>query len=132
MIRRPPRSTLFPYTTLFRSRAARRRRPLSPLLNRHRRGLGEEAARLDHVGGHTIHGGGQHELGWDGRLAELAVDVEAHAGLARRLALRDLGAQADADDVLLWAGGHRIGRGGPDLGAREESGGGLALGVLNG
>src|SRR5258708_30582828 len=26
MIRRPPRSTLFPYTTLFRSRSARRRR----------------------------------------------------------------------------------------------------------
>src|SRR5437764_3523957 len=31
MIRRPPRSTLFPYTTLFRSRRARRRRhPLGP------------------------------------------------------------------------------------------------------
>src|SRR5258708_24385640 len=27
MIRRPPRSTLFPYTTLFRSRFRRRRRP---------------------------------------------------------------------------------------------------------
>src|SRR3712207_8845710 len=27
MIRRPPRSTLFPYTTLFRSRAAERARP---------------------------------------------------------------------------------------------------------
>src|SRR3712207_7042760 len=27
MIRRPPRSTLFPYTTLFRSRRPRRRRP---------------------------------------------------------------------------------------------------------
>src|SRR3712207_7578244 len=27
MIRRPPRSTLFPYTTLFRSRRARRARP---------------------------------------------------------------------------------------------------------
>src|SRR5256885_12639665 len=27
MIRRPPRSTLFPYTTLFRSRSASRRRP---------------------------------------------------------------------------------------------------------
>src|SRR3712207_6990567 len=26
MIRRPPRSTLFPYTTLFRSRSSRRRR----------------------------------------------------------------------------------------------------------
>src|SRR2546427_4831321 len=31
MIRRPPRSTLFPYTTLFRSRAPRRRRsPRTP------------------------------------------------------------------------------------------------------
>src|SRR5258708_24160286 len=29
MIRRPPRSTLFPYTTLFRSRAARERSPRS-------------------------------------------------------------------------------------------------------
>src|SRR5438477_8615436 len=28
MIRRPPRSTLFPYTTLFRSRPCRRRRRL--------------------------------------------------------------------------------------------------------
>src|SRR3712207_8136171 len=27
MIRRPPRSTLFPYTTLFRSRQARQQRP---------------------------------------------------------------------------------------------------------
>src|SRR3712207_8236023 len=27
MIRRPPRSTLFPYTTLFRSKAAKHRRP---------------------------------------------------------------------------------------------------------
>src|SRR2546429_1695305 len=33
MIRRPPRSTLFPYTTLFRSRALRRRRDrLEPVL----------------------------------------------------------------------------------------------------
>src|SRR2546430_7151509 len=30
MIRRPPRSTLFPYTTLFRSRFLRRRAPPSP------------------------------------------------------------------------------------------------------
>src|SRR3712207_8560724 len=29
MIRRPPRSTLFPYTTLFRSRRGRRRRRLT-------------------------------------------------------------------------------------------------------
>src|SRR2546426_2129601 len=31
MIRRPPRSTLFPYTTLFRSRFSARQRPDSPL-----------------------------------------------------------------------------------------------------
>src|SRR5947208_15451536 len=30
MLRRPPRSTLFPYTTLFRSRAARPARDLGP------------------------------------------------------------------------------------------------------
>src|SRR3712207_8107250 len=30
MIRRPPRSTLFPYTTLFRSRERVRRRPFDP------------------------------------------------------------------------------------------------------
>src|SRR5688572_32502087 len=30
MIRRPPRSTLFPYTTLFRSCGRRRTRPTSP------------------------------------------------------------------------------------------------------
>src|SRR3712207_7675615 len=31
MIRRPPRSTLFPYTTLFRSRTARRSAPSAPI-----------------------------------------------------------------------------------------------------
>src|SRR3712207_7163097 len=36
MIRRPPRSTLFPYTTLFRSQARRRRRPLRRGPARHR------------------------------------------------------------------------------------------------
>src|ERR1035441_479349 len=35
MIRRPPRSTLFPYTTLFRSRLAHRRRRLVQPLLRH-------------------------------------------------------------------------------------------------
>src|SRR3712207_7383530 len=31
MIRRPPRSTLFPYTTLFRSRAVSRRQPVATM-----------------------------------------------------------------------------------------------------
>src|SRR5690349_24262162 len=46
MIRRPPRSTLFPYTTLFRSRRAdRRHRRLLPRLRGHAAGadLGAQA-----------------------------------------------------------------------------------------
>src|SRR3712207_7624930 len=43
MIRRPPRSTLFPYTTLFRSVAVRA--PVHPQLDRRR------AARVAHRGG---------------------------------------------------------------------------------
>src|SRR5258708_31310881 len=38
MIRRPPRSTLFPYTTLFRSRAAWREGVLSPRQSRRSHG----------------------------------------------------------------------------------------------
>src|SRR3712207_7977694 len=51
MIRRPPRSTLFPYTTLFRSRVLRRRggrppaRPLRVLQARRRDRRGGRAAR---------------------------------------------------------------------------------------
>src|SRR2546425_4204964 len=37
MIRRPPRSTLFPYTTLFRSENDPRARPVRPLSRAHRR-----------------------------------------------------------------------------------------------
>src|SRR3712207_8585030 len=44
MIRRPPRSTLFPYTTLFRSAAARHRRGLA------REGAGEPAPRAGLAG----------------------------------------------------------------------------------
>src|SRR2546421_7075813 len=36
MIRRPPRSTLFPYTTLFRSRLSERRRARRPAARRDR------------------------------------------------------------------------------------------------
>src|SRR5687767_15315362 len=45
MIRRPPRSTLFPYTTLFRSQGQRRHLPLDPRPRRRRdrpRGRSEE------------------------------------------------------------------------------------------
>src|SRR3712207_7385127 len=62
MIRRPPRSTLFPYTTLFRSRTRRareqpqgrqRRDPETPADRLHRRlGVGQVVAGLrNHRGG---------------------------------------------------------------------------------
>src|SRR5258708_13170303 len=44
MIRRPPRSTLFPYTTLFRSRPGRRSGRAGRLLRRRR--LGSRGQRL--------------------------------------------------------------------------------------
>src|SRR5258708_23616636 len=56
MIRRPPRSTLFPYTTLFRSREpGARHRPLrggcrtsgGPLRSRERRWLDRKSTRLN-------------------------------------------------------------------------------------
>src|SRR5438876_3376426 len=44
MIRRPPRSTLFPYTTLFRSSRSARRSPTSPRRTRATRCLNREGA----------------------------------------------------------------------------------------
>src|SRR2546425_6459042 len=57
MIRRPPRSTLFPYTTLFRSETERRELPLHLVLQQLERGLGRDPdpddARPLEVGKHT-------------------------------------------------------------------------------
>src|SRR2546427_8620470 len=50
MIRRPPRSTLFPYTTLFRSRGATARCDH----DRHRRGQTQRARAGDDQDGHRI------------------------------------------------------------------------------
>src|SRR5687768_17891606 len=47
MIRRPPRSTLFPYTTLFRSRPARERSGHRPL--RLRRDAADDRVPLAHL-----------------------------------------------------------------------------------
>src|SRR5687768_17710313 len=47
MIRRPPRSTLFPYTTLFRSRMARRLPSLGTRQFRHRPRIHDQAGRRE-------------------------------------------------------------------------------------
>src|SRR2546429_1447155 len=51
MIRRPPRSTLFPYTTLFRSRAAYHARGVPRLRTLHHAGGTERRARSPRYGG---------------------------------------------------------------------------------
>src|SRR2546429_9867841 len=51
MIRRPPRSTLFPYTTLFRSRAAYHARGVPRLRTLHHVGGTERRARSPRYGG---------------------------------------------------------------------------------
>src|SRR3712207_6908637 len=55
MIRRPPRSTLFPYTTLFRSQIERSAVKLKQLeanrIKLHQRGKDEDVARIQGTGG---------------------------------------------------------------------------------
>src|SRR5256886_4133091 len=51
MIRRPPRSTLFPYTTLFRSHAAPGRPEEAVAASAHRSRAGAVPGRLEQVGG---------------------------------------------------------------------------------
>src|SRR3712207_7032338 len=48
MMRRPPRSTLFPYTTLFRSGEVEARQPDPPVANRARPG----ESRVEPIGAH--------------------------------------------------------------------------------
>src|SRR3712207_7029622 len=69
MIRRPPRSTLFPYTTLFRSEVQRG----ADALRRHRQAVAGAVAREEHA---VL-----------GRLAQLVRDpvaLEAHRGQDRK------------------------------------------------
>src|SRR3712207_7142120 len=57
MIRRPPRSTLFPYTTLFRSRAHVPRDGEPRGVGHHRRGLRARRGRVRDVEGRRVPGG---------------------------------------------------------------------------
>src|SRR3712207_7051999 len=62
MIRRPPRSTLFPCTTLFRSRADAGARAAATADRDARRVLGGPVGRLPPIGAvHALHRGGQRD-----------------------------------------------------------------------
>src|SRR2546430_4038740 len=84
MIRRPPRSTLFPYTTLFRSIAVRRvqareRRAIASL-----QGAQADAPGMDHFGRRRRHGG----RGYPRRSEEHTSELQAQAKHACRLLLQ--------------------------------------------
>src|SRR5260370_10688178 len=86
MIRRPPRSTLFPYTTLFRSGISRRShriraaRQYPDLLHslRRQRGRPRQRRRLRR----TSHG-----RWWNGRSEEHTSELQSHLNLVCRLLL---------------------------------------------
>src|SRR2546430_9416035 len=73
MIRRPPRSTLFPYTTLFRSIPAERRAD----------GEARERARQDRIGGALLSAGAAHES----RSEEHTSELQSQSNLVCRLLL---------------------------------------------
>src|SRR2546422_7211725 len=71
MIRRPPRSTLFPYTTLFRSREARRERGHGSALDPLHQLLRDDDAVLpgdEHRAPHTAHRSEEHTSELQSRL----------------------------------------------------------------
>src|SRR3712207_7910681 len=89
MIRRPPRSTLFPYTTLFRSRPARRRR---------RRSRRRRAARPPSAGG-SANGAGAAP-----RSEEHTSELQSRQYLVCRLLL-----EKKTDNLLLaWKTSHAL------------------------
>src|SRR2546430_9714587 len=73
MIRRPPRSTLFPYTTLFRS---------AP-----RQGAGRGPGGARSVDAERPHGPGRPELGRTGRSEEHTSELQSQSNLVCRLLL---------------------------------------------
>src|SRR5260370_15636128 len=115
MIRRPPRSTLFPYTTLFRSRGTRPRRPggrqlrLSRLHQLRRRG--REARFFERLSGRAPF----HRL-WPGlgvdepRSEEHTSELQSHLNLVCRLLLEKKKTCTEslsnpaAEIVLSWSG----------------------------
>src|SRR3989441_3781230 len=102
MIRRPPRSTLFPYTTLFRSHAV----ALEDLARgRERRRVGRGRSRGDDVERVADHvGERERDHGRGPRRAREEPALEAREVLADRVQLRDRGARREEEtrDVLLF------------------------------
>src|SRR5256885_4475943 len=79
MIRRPPRSTLFPYTTLFRSRPRRGAARAAP-------NLAPRAVRIGPAGG-PLSPGGPREVKFEKRSEEHTSELQSPCNLVCRLLL---------------------------------------------
>src|SRR5260370_6134355 len=88
MIRRPPRSTLFPYTTLFRSRQGRRSRceGRGGSARRDQEGDGRRRRR-PHQSGHVQARNCQPQTGSFERSEEHTSELQSHLNLVCRLLL---------------------------------------------
>src|SRR3712207_7192159 len=90
MIRRPPRSTLFPYTTLFRSHGVTLRRGDLRCINPHRLDLFRETQPLeqDHGGESSLVGRPDFKSGWGReRSEEHTSELQSRQYLVCRLLL---------------------------------------------
>src|SRR2546426_6601135 len=85
MIRRPPRSTLFPYTTLFRSQRRRKRQPLA-LEPRDADVAEDDGVHEDDVGHDHERGQARAELGGE-RSEEHTSELQSPCNLVCRLLL---------------------------------------------
>src|SRR5688572_31001857 len=84
MIRRPPRSTLFPYTTLFRSRGGRRGHRRAPALPDRAR---DRARRADRAARGALDARAQGADGRQGRSEEHTSELQSQSNLVCRLLL---------------------------------------------
>src|SRR2546422_7893424 len=99
MIRRPPRSTLFPYTTLFRSHRQPAHRPA-----RHQEGgFAERLGRPRYALGPGVHEG--RPDGEDLRSEEHTSELQSRLHLVCRLLLEKKKKQATADTTTIAKGG---------------------------
>src|SRR2546430_13583356 len=88
MIRRPPRSTLFPYTTLFRSRSLGSVRDIAALQKVRREETVPLAARLEDLLGHFAHGAlAARHVRDDPRSEEHTSELQSQSNLVCRLLL---------------------------------------------
>src|SRR3989454_8512254 len=102
MIRRPPRSTLFPYTTLFRSQvegeAARGRHAQGDVCRRRRRRRSKAGARRDHrlpEGPPEVSAAGRAVA--QGRSEEHTSELQSPCNLVCRLLLEKKNKKSDSD-----------------------------------